>query len=177
MKTLLSVSLALALCAAGVGRAAEPDVAHQGHHPSPATVESPAPALPVVEHGAPAATLAPVEKGKVDAQLGRMHEMHARMAKAATPAERHALMAEHMQVMQDGMEMMQAMSAMPMGAGGAAGGMPPGAMAGGDASAGKHDHMGPDMKAHHDAMHQRMRMMEAMMQMMMDRLADPASHR
>jgi hypothetical protein len=38
-----------------------------------------------------------------------------------------------------------------------------------------HDHMGADMKQHHDAMHRRMQMMEAMMQMMMDRLAQPAA--
>jgi hypothetical protein len=100
--------------------------------------------------------------------------MHDRMAKA-TPAEREKLMAEQMQVMQDGMKMMHEMSMPPMADGGMGGAMPPGAMAGGGANGGMHDHMGADMKQHHDAMHRRMQMMEAMMQMMMDRLAQPAA--
>ena len=171
MKTILSASLALALCAAGASRAAEPEDAHKGHHP--ATVDSQAPVAPVAERGPAVATGSPVEKEKVDAQLGRMHEMHDRMAKATTPAERDALMAEHMQVMRDGMTMMHGMSARPLPEGAASGQMPPGAMSGDGANGGMHDHMGPGMKAHHDAMHQRMQMMESMMQMMMDRIADP----
>ena len=174
MKSLLSVALGLALCTAGATRAAEPEDAHKDHHPAPTEVTAPTPAAPaptttVADH-APAASAPPVAKDKVDAQLGRMHEMHDRMAKATTPAERHALMVEHMQVMQDGMKMMHQMSTPPM-----EGGVPMGAMAGDSASGGMPDHMGAGMKAHHDAMHQRMKMMEAMLQMMMDRLAEPSA--
>jgi hypothetical protein len=178
MKTLLSLSLALALCAAGsTSRAAEPVDPHKGHHPAPAAVDPQAPVAPaqVAEHK-PGATDSHAQHQKVDAQLGRMRAMHDQMAKATTPAERDALMAEHMQVMQDGMKMMHEMSAPPMAEGAVEGGMPPGAMAGDGAKAGMHDHMGPGMKANHDAMHQRMQMMESMMQMMMDRLADPSAH-
>jgi hypothetical protein len=181
MKSLLSVALGLALCTAGAGatRAAEPEDAHKGHHPAPAAVTSPtavapAPTTPVANQ-APAASASPMAKDKVDAQLERMHEMHDRMAKATTPAERKALMTEHMQAMQDGMKMMHQMSMPPMDGNETEGGMPMGAMTGGDASGGMPHAMGEGMKAHHDAMHKRMQMMEAMMQMMMDRLAEPAA--
>jgi hypothetical protein len=172
MKAILSASLALALCAAGSGHAAEPQDSHKGHHPAPATVGSQSPSAPSAASAAgpvPAvASGSPVERKSVDTQLARMREMHARMAKATTPTERHALMAEHMHVMQDGMEMMQKMS-MPHVAGDDA--------ARGTAPGGRHDSMGAKMQVRHDAMHQRMQMMEAMMQMMMDRLEDPPAHR
>jgi hypothetical protein len=174
MKTLFPLSLALALCAAGsTSRAAEPVDPHKGHHPAPASVEPQVPVAPaqVAEHK-PVATDSQNEK--MGAQLGRMRVMHDRMAKA-TPAERDAMMGEHMQVMRDGMTMMHDMSANPMPEAGPSDGMPPGAMSG--ASGGMHDHMGPEMKAHHDAMHQHMQMMKGMMQMMMDRLdVPPAGH-
>ena len=181
MKAILSASLALALCAAGSGRAAEPQDAHKGHHPAPPTVGSQSPAAPstapTVGPGPAVATGSPVGRQPVVAQLGRMSEMHARMAKATTPAERHALMAEHMQVMRDGMEMMHKMSMPPVAGDDATKAMAPGAMAGDGAHGGMHDSMGAHMQARHDAMHQRMQMMEAMMQMMMDRLEDPPAPR
>ena len=62
---------------------------------------------------------------------------------AKTPAERDALTAEHMKIMQDSMTMMNGMS--------------PGGMKG-------------DMAARHQTMEARMEMMQATMQMMMDRL-------
>ena len=75
-----------------------------------------------------------------------MQEMHAKMMAAKTVEERHALMADHMKAMQDGMTMMgQMKGAKPNRA--PAGDMP----------------MSPEM------MGKRMDMMEMMMQMMMDR--------
>jgi hypothetical protein len=118
-----------------------------------------------------------VAEERIDAQLARMREMHDRLAKATTPAQREALMTEHMQVMQDGMTMMREMSSGSMGDDEMGVGMAAGAMGGNGTDAGMHERMGPGMAAHHGAMHRRMQMMEAMMQMMMDRLAEPpASH-
>lgn len=172
MKTLLSIALAVALGTAGASRAADPQAAHQEHHPAPATTAPQAPAPAATPDTA--ATAPAVANDKIDAQLERMRQMHERMAKA-TPAERGKMMAEQMQVMQDGMAMMHAMSMPPMADGAMAGAMPPGAMAGGGAHDAMHEHMGADMKQHHDAMQRRMQMMEAMLQMMMDRLAEPAA--
>ena len=51
-------------------------------------------------------------------RMKAMHEMHDKMMNAKTPAEREALMAEHMKSMQGGMDMMKRMGCMtPMGAG------------------------------------------------------------
>ncbi|PNG46663.1 hypothetical protein WDL1CHR_04979 [Variovorax sp. WDL1] len=74
-----------------------------------------------------------------------MQEMHEKMRAAKTPAERQALMAEHMKSMQGGMAMMDQMKT-------------PGTQGGGKS-------MSPEM------MGKRMEMMEMMMQMMMDREA------
>lgn len=73
---------------------------HQAHHPAgsiPPAAETPR---------------APSTEG-MDAQLKSMQAMHERMASAKTPAERKALMAEHMQVMRAGMSMMGAMRMEP----------------------------------------------------------------
>ncbi|MDB5890050.1 MAG: hypothetical protein JWP47_881 [Polaromonas sp.] len=83
---------------------------------------------------------------KMDAQTKAMQEMHQKMVAAKTPEERSALMAEHTKAMQDGMTMMNGMSA---------GGM---------------KSMKGDMPIHHQIMEKRMEMMSASMQMMMDRL-------
>ena len=53
--------------------------------------------------GAPASDSEPI--------MGRMREMHQKMVAAKTPAERQALMAEHMQAMRAGMESMKHMTA------------------------------------------------------------------
>ena len=69
---------------------------HQAHHPagaSPTAAETPR---------------APTTEG-MDAQLKSMQAMHERMVAAKTPAQRKALMAEHMQAMRAGMAMMGAM--------------------------------------------------------------------
>lgn len=83
-------------------------------------------------------------------QMKAMQQMHDQMMAAKTPEERNALMAEHMQLMQGGMNMM----------GGMGGGMGAGAANGKPA----------DMAARQDMLEQRMDMMQSMMQMMMDRM-------
>ena len=85
----------------------------------------------------------------MDTHMKAMREMHDKMARARTPEERNALMAEHMKLMQDGMAMM--------------GGMGPGGMRGMGAMSG-------DGAGHQQMMEKRMEMMQSMMQMMMDRM-------
>ncbi len=140
MKLAHSLLLALAISTIGApARAADADD-HQAHQPAGTA-------------SAPAAKAAP-GKARMDSQVKAMHEMHDKMMAAKTPAERDALTAEHMKIMQDGMTMMNA--------------MPPGGMSGTAAVKG-------DMAARHQTMEARMEMMQATMQMMMDRLpAAPA---
>jgi hypothetical protein len=80
----------------------------------------------------------------MDKQMQSMRQMHDRMARARTPEERQALMAEPTKLMQEGMSMM--------------GGMGPGTMGMGS------------MADRQQMMEKRMEMMQSMMQMMMDRL-------
>jgi hypothetical protein len=102
--TVISVSALafLTACAAPGGPASSSDTpaaasAHASHHPgTPSTAPMP---------------------GMQD-RMKAMHEMHDKMMNAKTPAEREALMAEHMKSMQGGMDMMKRMGCMaPMGAG------------------------------------------------------------
>lgn len=89
---------------------------------------------------------------RMEARMKAMQAMHQKMVDAKTPAERQALMADHMKAMQDGMAMMKEMQA---GSGPVAmGGM---ACMSGMAGAGK-------------GMPADTAMMEMMMQMMMDRM-------
>lgn len=112
---------------------------------------------PPPKAGASAARPAMPMQADMDKQFKAMQEMHEKMAAAKTPAERQALMADHMKVMREGMAMMGRMGGMGMGPGGMGQGPKGGA--------------GPQ-----GMMEQRMRMMEHMMQMMMDRVeaAPPA---
>jgi hypothetical protein len=105
----------------------------------------------------------PAPPDRFQEQMRTMQEMHQRMQAARTPAERQALMAEHMKVMQSGMDMMSR-----MGEGPPAGNPPtaPGATPGMGGMGG----MG-GMMAMHANMEQRMALMEKMMQMMVDREA------
>ena len=96
-------------------------------------------------------------------QMKAMQEMHQKMQATKTPAERAALMEEHMKLMHSGMGMMQQMRAGMHGMGGQAG---MGPMGGTAASKG----MPTDTAARNQMMEKRMEMMEHMMQMMMDRL-------
>jgi membrane protein involved in colicin uptake len=135
MKLAHSLSLAIAISTFGAHTWATDADPHQARHPAGTA-------------SAPAAKAMP-GKARMDSQMKAMHAMHDKMVAAKTPAERDALTAEHMKIMQDGMTMMNGMS--------------PGAMGGTGAMKG-------DMTARHQAMEARMEMMQATMQMMMDRL-------
>ena len=119
--------------------------AHTSHHPD-----------------APAAAAAPGMPNRMQA----MREMHDKMMNAKTPAERDALMAEHMKSMQGGMDMMKGMGCMgPMsgaaGMGGGMGGPMPGGMSGGDTA------------QRQQAMQDCTQMMQMMMDMMGQRMPNP----
>jgi len=118
-----------------------------------------------------AAPAQPPSADKFAEQMKKMQDMHKHMQAAKTPAERQALLDEHMKLMQSGMAMMSQMGgAQGMGMGGMAGGARPNASApqtGGPMGPGG---MGGMMDAQTNMEH-RMAMMEQMMQMMVDRQA------
>ena len=148
MKVAHSLWLALAISAVGAPAGAADEVQHQAHHPAGAA------SAPSAK--APPGTARP-ETARMGSQMKAMQEMHDKMMAAKSPAERDALMVEHMRIMQDGMAMMNGMS--------------PGGMGGMGGMGGKKG----DMAARHQTMQARMEMMQATMQMMMDRLpAAPA---
>lgn len=126
-----AAAVTLAGCSSLPGSGAKQAEEHETHHP--------------------AAEAAPkLDPAKFDQQMKTMQEMHQKMMAAKTPAERAALMKDHMKVMQDGMAMMGQMGGgMPMQGGGMS------SMPGG---------MQKDMMQH-------MAMMQMMMQMMVDREA------
>jgi hypothetical protein len=96
------------------------------------------------QHAAHLAAVAP--SGAPSAMHDHMKDMQAmrdKMMNAKTPAERQALMAEHMKTMHEGMAMMKGMKDMPM-----------------------------DMSKHHQMMEMRMDLMQTMMEMMMQRMPD-----
>ena len=138
MKLVRRLTLALALVAVGATTWAAQDDQHKAHHPAGSAS---APASKGMA-GKPGMQIA-----LIDNQMKAMGAMHDKMMAAKTPEERNALMAEHMQAMQDGMTMMNGMAARGMGSS-----------------------MKGDMAAHHQMMDKRMEMMQATMQMMMDRL-------
>lgn len=121
MRTLLALAVAATVVLTGCALA-QPRPGHAAHHPA----------------GAPM----PAE---MQMQMQSMQAMHDKLMAAKTPAERQALMADHMKAMQGGMAMMGQMK----GPGGHGGGKP----------------MCAEM------MGGRMEMMEMMMQMMMGREA------
>ena len=125
------------------------DAGHSAHHPAIQTAQTAVPAgmAPMM----PDMARAPGKPGSPGAadmqqQMQTMQAMHEKMMAAKTPAERQALMAEHMAVMQDGMGMMGQMGRGRMAA-------------------------TPDMGARQGMLEQRMDMMQSMMQMMMDRMS------
>ena len=140
MKLAHLLSLVLAISSIGAPVWAADANPHQAHHPAGT---APAPAAKAM----PGKTQP--DMARMAAQMKGMREMHDKMMAAKTPAERDALTAEHMTIMQDSMTMMNGMS--PGGMGGM------GTMKG-------------DMATRHQAMEARMEMMQATMQMMMDRL-------
>ena len=100
------------------------------------------------------AAMAPTPAAAMQPRMKAMHEAHHKMANAKNPAERQALMAEHMKAMQDGMAMMKEMHGMQgMGGMGEGKGMP------------------ADMAKRHEMMTEHMAMMQTMMDMMMQRMA------
>jgi len=120
----------------------------------------------------------------MEPRMKTMQEMHQKMMNAKTPAERQALMADHMKAMQGGMAMMKEMHGMH-GMGAADGKAPMPGMAGiaGMGGTGGMGRMGgmadgkgmpADMAARHQMMRGDMVMMQMMMDMMMDRMP-PAS--
>lgn len=75
------------------------------HPPSPSASAAP---VPVAAAGTPASS---------DPRMKAMQEMHQKMRAATTPAERQALMAEHLKALQGGMAMMKEMHAKHAGGG------------------------------------------------------------
>ena len=112
------------------------DDQHKAHHPADAASA----AVPGTATGKPAGMPG---MAMMDKHMKAMQAMHEKMAAAKSPAEREALMAEHMKLMQEGMSMM--------------GGMAPGKAPANTAG-------------RQQMMEKRMDMMQSMMQMMMDRM-------
>lgn len=134
------------------------DEQHDSHHPASAASEQvtqASPSTPGIGKGM--GGMAPMQGGAD--QMKAMQQMHEQMMAAKTPDERNALMAEHMKLMQSGMNMMGSMGS--MGGMGSMGSMGAGATAGNPA----------DMAARQGMLEQRMDMMQSMMQMMMDRMS------
>jgi hypothetical protein len=112
----------------------------------------------------------------MEPRMKAMQEMHQKMVKASTPAERQALMADHMKAMQGGMAMMKEMHAMDAGSGKGGMGMM-GSSGGGAPVAGMGDGKGmpADMTKRHQMMADHMAMMQMMMDMMADRVPPAAA--
>lgn len=134
-------------------------------NPGPIHAASPAAGTPPMTMGASRSMAAP------DARMKAMQEMHEKMANASTPADRQALMSDHMKAMQGGMAMMKEMHAMH-GAGGMGGMGMMGSSGNAAAMAGMGDGKGmpADMAKRHQMMADHMAMMQMMMDMMADRM-------
>ena len=63
---------------------------------------NPSPASPAMDNGGASMPMA-----AMDPRMKTMKDMHQKMMSAKTPAERQAMMADHMKAMQDGMAMMK----------------------------------------------------------------------
>ena len=111
----------------------------------------------------------------MDPRMKSMHEMHQKMGRAVTPAERQALMADHLKAMQGGMAMMKEMHAMHSKSG--MGGMGMTGSPGGAAAMGGMDHGSGrpgDMAKTQPMMADHMAMMQMMLDMMVDRMPPAA---
>lgn len=103
-RTLAVVATLTAVSAASFAQ----DDQHKSHHPAGAASA----AMPAPATGKPAGM---PDMAMMDKHMKAMQAMHEKLANAKTPAEREALMAEHMKLMQEGMSMMQMMmDRMPM---------------------------------------------------------------
>lgn len=139
--------------------------------PFAASAATPAKADEHSAHQPAGAAAAPAAMPAQDDRMKAMREMRDKMAAATTPAERQALMADHMKAMQDGMQMMKGMSGMD-GMGGM-GGMAGMTDQGGKPTTGPKSSakgMPADMTQHHQMMERRMDMMQTMMEMSMQRM-------
>lgn len=140
MKSIFALALAVSFAAASPLSLAADSTQHDEHHPdAPAAKAASRKQLKVTGTLKASAE----QMGKMDAQMKAMRDMHEKMMAAKTSEEHHALMAEQMRTMQDGMPMMNGM------------------MAGNSTNA---QPMSPEM------MQKQMEMMQVMMQMMMDRM-------
>ena len=128
-------------------------------------------ASPGSMNAAPAAGMSPgmshggtsMPTAAMDPRMKAMKDMHQEMMTAKGPAERQALMADHMKAMQEGMAMMKEMHGGMQGMGG---------MSGMDHSKG----MPAGMAQRQQMMTEHMAMMQMMMDMMMQRMpASPAA--
>ena len=138
-------------------------------NPGPMNAASPSAGAPPMAMVRSASMAAP------DSRMKAMQEMHQKMVNASTPADRQALMADHMKAMQGGMAMMKEMQAM-QGAGGMGGMGMMGSSGSAAPMAGMGDSKGmqADMAKRHQMMTDHMAMMQTMMDMMADRMP-PAS--
>jgi hypothetical protein len=152
MSTFHKLTIAAALAITSMAYAQTPAEQAQ-HHPAAAT-------------GAAAAT--DNRMAMMNTHMKAMCDLHAKFKRARTPAQRDALMAEHMKLMREGMAMhggspdMQGMHGMHGMHGGMQG------MHGGDAAPG--GGMAAGMAAHRETMEKRMETMQSMMQTILDRL-------
>ncbi len=105
-----------------------------------------------------ASMAAPGSMVATEPRMKAMQKMHQQMTGAKTPAERQALMADHMKAMQDGMVMMKDMQGMQ-----------------GMAAMGDGKCMPADMAKRQQMMTDHMARMQMMMAMMADRMPAPAS--
>lgn len=97
-------TLAVAATLAAVSAASfAQDDQHKAHHPAGAASA----AMPAPATGKPAGM---PDMAMMDKHMKTMQAMHDKMASAKTQAEREALMAEHMKLMQEGMSMMGGMA-------------------------------------------------------------------
>jgi hypothetical protein len=138
-------------------------------NPGTMNAESPAAGTPPMTMDASGAMAAQ------DSRMKAMQEMHQKMVNASTPADRQALMADHMKAMQGGLAMMKDIHAMH-GAGGMGGMGMMGSSGNAAPMAGMGDGKGmpADMAKRHQMMADHMAMMQMMMDMMADRMP-PAS--
>ena len=163
MKTVSTISLALALVAAASPNWAAQHDQHKGHHPA---------GSPPMAKAMPGKTTP--EMARMANHMKAMQEMHDKMMAAKTPEERNALMAEHMKTMQEGMAAMKSMGGMSgmsgmSGMNGMGGKEGMGGMSGMSGMA--HAKATPATMAQRQTMmEQRMDMMQSMMEMMADRL-------
>ena len=131
-------------------------------------------ASPGATNTAPAAGMSPgmsqggttMRMAAMEPRMKAMKDMHQKMTTAKSPAERQALMADHMKAMQEGMAMMKEMHGGMQGMGGM------GDVGGMDHSKG----VPAGMAQRHQMMTEHMAMMQMMMDMMMQRMpASPAN--